>query len=96
MELPHVLIHAVCGVWDMRYGTISKFWDIVVCPFVSMFVGVYKVGRYKNFHVVPYQEYFVYFISFKKDKCAANTEVFPLVSVSKSISVIRRPPTPIV
>ena len=60
-EMSIARFHAVCGVWDMRYGTISKFWDIVVRPFVSMSVCVYKVGRYQDFHGVPYQEYCVYY-----------------------------------
>ena len=28
------------------HGMISKFWDIVVCPFVCMSVLVYTVGQY--------------------------------------------------
>ena len=36
------VVHTVCGAWDMRYRTISKYWDIVVYPFVSMSVCVYE------------------------------------------------------
>ena len=39
-----------------------KNWDIVVCPFVCMSVSVYKVGRYKTFHGVPYKPYCVYMV----------------------------------
>ena len=31
------------------YGTISKSWDIVVCPFVCISVCVYKLGQCRNF-----------------------------------------------
>ena len=58
-------LHAVWWQQDMHNGTISisKFWDIIVCLFVSMSVRVYKVGRYQNFHGVPLSAYCVYLSS---------------------------------
>ena len=44
----------------MLNGTISKFWDNLVCPFVCMFVCVYKVGRYQRLDGVPFSVYCVY------------------------------------
>ena len=44
-------LHSVCFNWDRLIGTISKFWDIVVCPLVCMSVCVYKMGRYQNLMV---------------------------------------------
>ena len=41
-------------------GTISKFWEIVVGPFVCISVCVYIEGRYQNFHGFPLSAYCVY------------------------------------
>ena len=46
----------------MHNGKISKFWDILVCPFVCMSVCVYRVGRYQKFAGVPLSAYCVYIV----------------------------------
>ena len=39
---------------------VSKFWDILVCPFFCMCVCVYRVGRYQKSDGVPFSAYCVY------------------------------------
>ena len=53
-------------VWygTLWYGTISKIWDIILCPFVCMCVCVFMMGRYQKSDGVPYQKYCVYCVSF--------------------------------
>ena len=71
-------IHAFWRPWDSHHGTISKFWDLVVCPFVWMSVSVYWMVRYQHFglsHVHQNACRPVRFAAGKKGgKCAVKNE----------------------
>ena len=44
-----IRIHRVWWAWDSHCGTISKYWDMLVCMFVCMSVCVYVGHWYRKF-----------------------------------------------
>ena len=57
-------IHALWFDWDSLIGTTSKFWVLLVCPLVCMYVCVFKLGQYPKCHGVPIKKYCVYISKF--------------------------------
>ena len=52
-------IHALWWYRDIHNRMISKFWDILACPFVGKFVCVYRMERYRKFDGVLFSAYCV-------------------------------------